>query len=160
MCFNDEFKADEVLLTLSRLQREHLLELADAAVVVRDTDGTVKIRQTHNLVSWGALTGGFWGPFLGLLFGGPLGALVVGGGGGAAVGAITGKLTATGIRDHLIKELSNELQPGTPALFVLVIRATADRVLDALKQFEGRILHSSLSKDDEAELEQALGPSS
>lgn len=32
--FDDEYKADEVLLTLGRLQADHLIDLEDAAVVV------------------------------------------------------------------------------------------------------------------------------
>lgn len=42
--YDDKFKADEVLNTLNRLQREHLIDLADAAVVVRDEQGKVKVK--------------------------------------------------------------------------------------------------------------------
>ena len=77
--FNDEHQADEVLLTLRRLQHEYLVDLADAAVVIRQQDGKIKIRQTSNLIGAGAAGGGFWGAFIGLIFAGPLGALVAGG---------------------------------------------------------------------------------
>ena len=91
--FDDEYKADEVLVTLARLENEYLIDLADSAVVIRRKDGRVKIRQTHNLTGAGARGGAFWGALFGLLFAGPLGALVVGGT-GAGVGAATGKLKA------------------------------------------------------------------
>ena len=102
--FDDEHTADEVLLTLRRLQQEYLIDLEDAAVVVRQQDGKIKIRQTQNLTGAGAAGGGFWGAFFGLIFAGPLGALAVGGA-GAAIGAVTGKLTDIGIEDDFMKEL-------------------------------------------------------
>jgi len=36
--FDDLFKADEVLLALRKLQQQHLIDLEDAAVVVRIKD--------------------------------------------------------------------------------------------------------------------------
>jgi len=66
--FKDEFKADEVLLDLAKLQREHLINLEDAAVVVKNQKGKVKIKQSQELVTSGLLGGGFWGLLLGLIF--------------------------------------------------------------------------------------------
>ena len=119
--FDDEHTADEVLLTLRRLQQEYLIDLEDAAVVVRQQDGKIKIRQTQNLTGAGAAGGGFWGAFFGLIFAGPLGALAVGGA-GAAIGAVTGKLTEIGIEDDFMKEVGNTLEPGSSAIFTLVIK--------------------------------------
>jgi uncharacterized membrane protein len=36
--FKDEFKADEVLLDLRKLERDYLIALEDAAIVVRNQD--------------------------------------------------------------------------------------------------------------------------
>ena len=153
--FNDEHKADEVLLTLRRLEHEYLIDMADAAVVVRQQDGKIKIRQTSNLVGAGAASGGFWGAFMGLIFAGPLGALAVGGA-GAAIGAVTGKLTDIGIEDDFIREVGNTLQHGSSAIFTLVINSTPDRVLESLNQYQGKVIQTSLSKDSEDALVQAL----
>ena len=49
--FDDLFKADEVLLALRKLQQQHLIDLEDAAVVVRNADGTVHIKQSQPLVT-------------------------------------------------------------------------------------------------------------
>ena len=54
--FNDEHKADEVLLTLGRLQADHLVDLEDAAVVVRKQDGKLRIKQSQNLTAAGAVS--------------------------------------------------------------------------------------------------------
>ncbi len=45
--FKDEFKADEVLLDLRKLERDYLIDLEDAAIVIRNKDGKVKIKQTQ-----------------------------------------------------------------------------------------------------------------
>ncbi len=153
--FNDEHQADEVLLTLGRLQADHLIDLEDAAVVVRKQDGKIKIKQTQNLTVAGAVGGGFWGAFFGILFGGPLGFLVVGGT-TAAVGALMGKLRDIGVDDDFIKEVGDSLEPGSSAIFTLVISSTTDRVLESLRQFQGKVVRTSLSRDSEDALVQAL----
>ncbi len=59
--YPDEFKAQEVRLTLWRLQREYLLELDDAVVVTKSSEGRIKLHQAMNLTAIGAVSGGFWG---------------------------------------------------------------------------------------------------
>jgi uncharacterized membrane protein len=48
------------------------------------------------------------------------------------------------------------LQPGTSALFVVVEKVTPDKAVEALSQYGGTVLKSSLSKDAEKELQDAL----
>ena len=149
--FSDEFKADEVLLDLRKLEREYLIDLEDAAIVVRKKDGRVNIKQTQELVTAGALSGGFWGLLMGLIFFHPMLAIF-----GAAVGALSGALTDIGIDDNFIQELGNTIEPGTSAIFVLVRKSTPDKVLDDLSKFEGKVLRTSLSHEDEAQLQAVL----
>ena len=149
--FSDEFKADEVLLDLRKLEREYLIDLEDAAIVVRKKDGRVNIKQTQELVTAGALSGGFWGLLIGLMFFEPMLGIL-----GAAVGALSGALTDIGIDDNFIQELGNTIEPGTSAIFVLVRKSTPDKVLDDLSKFEGKVLRTSLSHEDEAQLQAVL----
>ena len=149
--FPDQFKAEEVLLDLRKLEREHLIDLEDAAIVVRNKDGKVKVKQTQELVTSGALSGGFWGLLMGLIFFHPMLAIF-----GVAVGALSGALTDIGIDDNFIRELGNTIKPGTSAIFVLVRKSTPDKVLEDLSKFEGKVLRTSLSHEDEAKLQAAL----
>ena len=149
--FPDEFKADEVLLDLRKLEREHLIDLEDAAIVVRNKDGKVKVKQTQELVTSGALSGGFWGLLIGMIFFEPMLGIL-----GAAVGALSGALTDIGIDDNFIRELGDTIEPGTSAIFVLVRKSTPDKVLEDLSKFEGKVLRSSLSHEDEDKLQAAL----
>lgn len=149
--FKDEFKADEVLIDLKKLEREYLIDLEDAAIVVRNKQGKVKIKQTQELVASGALSGGFWGLLFGVIFLHPMLALF-----GAAVGALSGALTDIGIDDEFIREIGNTLEPGTSAIFILVRKSTPDKVLEEISKFEGKVLRTSLSREDEAKLQAAL----
>ena len=149
--FPDEFKADEVLIALRRLELDYLIDLEDAAIVVRNQDGKVRVKQSQELVASGALSGGFWGLLIGLMFLEPLLGIF-----GAAVGALSGALTDIGIDDNFIRELGDTIEPGTSALFILVRKSTPDKVLDELSKFEGKVLRTSLSHVDEAKLQAAL----
>jgi uncharacterized membrane protein len=149
--FSDEFKADEVLLDLRKLELDYLIDLDDAAIVIRNQDGKVRVKQTQELVASGALNGGFWGLLIGLMFLQPLLGIV-----GAAVGALSGALTDIGIDDNFIKKLGNTIEPGTSAIFILVRKSTPDKVLDDLSKFEGKVLQTSLSHEDEEKLQEAL----
>jgi uncharacterized membrane protein len=121
-------------------------------VAVKNAKGKVKLHQAVNLTAAGAITGGFWGSLIGLIFLNPiLGAAV-----GASAGAVSGALTDVGINDKFMKELAGTLNPGSSALFVLVRKATPDKVLEEVKGTGGKILKTSLSHDDEAKLEVAL----
>jgi uncharacterized membrane protein len=52
---------------------------------------------------------------------------------GAASGAIGGKLTDIGINDKWMKDVAAAIQPGTAALFLLIRKVTADKVLKGLR---------------------------
>ena len=58
--FDKVDKADSVLHKLSILQKEHLIDLEDAAVVIRDQNGLCRVKQAVNLTAVGASSGGFW----------------------------------------------------------------------------------------------------
>ena len=150
--FNDEFKADEVLVKLARMQKEHLVDLEDAVVVVKNQKGKVKIKQTQDLVAEGVSSGGLWGILIGLLFLHP----ILGVTAGIIGGGLSGALTDIGINDDFIKELGDTLEPGTSALFTLVVKVTPDKVMEELRPFNPKVLRTSLSKTDEESLRAAL----
>jgi len=153
--YDDELKAFEVRLTLFKLQQEYLIEMDDAVVAVKDADGKVKLHQAVNMTAAGAARGGFWGTLIGLLFFGP--AFGVGTLAGAAAGAVSGALTDIGISNDFMKQLSDGFKPGTSALFILVRKATPDKVLEEIKKYGGTVLHTSLTHEQEEKLQAALG---
>src|SRR5215831_4379144 len=144
--YKDMYQAEEVRLKLWKLQKDYLIDLEDAVVATKDKTGKVKLHQAVNLTAAGALSGGFWGSLIGLIFLNPLLGMAV----GAAAGAISGALTDLGINDAFMKDLAATLKPGSSVLFVLVRKATPDKVLEELAGTGGKILKSSLSHEDEA----------
>ena len=72
------------------------------------------------------------------------------------LGHYQGALTDIGIDDNFMRDLGSTIAPGTSAIFVLVRKSTPDRVLEDLSKFEGKVLRTSLSKEDEAKLQAAL----
>jgi len=75
---------------------------------------------------------------------------------GAGFGALMGKLEKTGIDREFQDQVRSMLKPGTSALFLVVEKVTPDKAVEALSKFGGTVLKSSLSKDAEAELQDAL----
>ena len=152
IAFPTEAKAEEVRQKLLAMQKEYLIELDDAVVAVKDAQGSIKLNQMINMTTTGAVSGTFWGTLIGLIFMMPL----VGAAMGAASGALGGALTDLGINDKWMKETAAAIAPGTAALFVLVSKATADKVLDRLKGEGGTVMKTSLDHTKEAALQAAL----
>jgi uncharacterized membrane protein len=158
--FKGEDTADQVLNKLVTLQKEHLIDLEDACVVIRDQNGQVRLKQAINLTGVGAASGGawgaLWGTLIGLLFLNPLAGLLTGAAFGAGAGALSGVLSDYGIDDEFIRSLGATIEPGSSALFILVRSATMDKVLPELRPFGGTVLRTSLSNEQEERLRQAL----
>ena len=105
--YEDPFKAEEVHLKLQKMQKDYLIDIEDAVFAVKDKNGKVKLHQSVNLTAAGALSGGFWGALIGLLFMNPLFGMAV----GATAGAVSGALTDVGITDNFMKDLAATLKP-------------------------------------------------
>jgi uncharacterized membrane protein len=150
--YDSEVKAEEVRLTLLKMQKEYLIDIADAVVAVREPDGKVKLRQMYNLTAAGAISGGFWGTLIGLIFLNPLFGLAI----GAAAGAISGALSDVGIDDNFMKQLAETLKPGSAALCLLVRQMTPDKVIEEIKPFGGTVIKTNLTHEKEEKLRAAL----
>ncbi len=147
-----EHQAEEVRLRLLQMQKEYLVDLEDAAIAVRKENGKIKLRQLYNLTGAGAVSGGFWGLLVGLIFLNPLlGAAV-----GAGAGAVSGALADVGVNDRFMKELAERLKPGGSMLFVLFKSISLDKALKELEGTGGTIIRTSLSHEDEDRLRAAL----
>lgn len=152
IAYPSEEKAEEVRKKLLSMQQEYLIELGDAVVAVKNVDGSIKLNQLFHTTAAGAVSGTFWGTLVGLVFLMPL----VGAAIGAASGALGGYMTDVGINDDFMKDSAQVLQPGTAALFVLIRRMTADKVLDGIRGEGGTVLRTSLDHTKEQALRDAL----
>ena len=101
--------ADEVLTKLRGMQKEYLIDLEDACIVVHTEAGKVQVKQAVNLTSIGAASGASTGMLIGALAGllvlNPLAGMAVGGLAGAGFGALSGSMSDYGINDEFIKSV-------------------------------------------------------
>ncbi|MBX6321504.1 MAG: DUF1269 domain-containing protein, partial [Rhodospirillaceae bacterium] len=100
-----------------------------------------------------------WGGLIGLLFLNPLAGMVIGAGIGAGAGALSGALVDYGINDDFIRRLGSTITPGSSALFLLVRKINADKIMPMLRKYAGTVLQTSLSDRDEERLREALSGS-
>ena len=153
LAFKNEAAALEMRNKLLSLQKQHIIRLEDAAICVRKDNGKVKIKQLNSLVGSGALGGAFWGMLIGMLFWVPWLGFAI----GAASGALGGAMADIGVDDKFIKEVGATIEPGHAALFLLVLDATADKLLPEIEGMEATIIQTSLSDEDEAKLRETFG---
>jgi uncharacterized membrane protein len=155
IAYDDESTAFKVRDKLASLAKEHVIELEDLVVVVHHKDGKTEIKQSADLVGMGALSGAFWGLLIGLIFFMPIFGLAI----GAIAGALGGRLSDYGIDDKFIKEVAENIQPGNSAVFLLIKKMTPDKVIDAIKEYRGTVIKTSLSSVEEENLRDAFGES-
>jgi uncharacterized membrane protein len=150
--FSTEQKAEEVRNKLLEMQKEYLIELDDAVIAVKQPNGRVKLNQLFHPTAAGAAGGALWGTLIGMLFLMPLAGTAL----GAAAGALGGALTDAGIEDRFMKDVAQSLQSGNSALFLLIRKMTADKVLAALQGVGGTVMRTSFDHTKEEALRQAL----
>lgn len=160
--FDSESQADRVLPTVTQMvETGRLIDLGDSAVVVRDRDGKVQFepikqdlcKPKYYLRAAIAVGGSLIGLLVGAIVQHPLLGAVIGTATGTILGVLAKADKPLSCDAPFIRELGRlVLRPQTSALFVLVPKAQPDRVLEQLSQFEGRVLLTSLSKEDEKKL--------
>jgi uncharacterized membrane protein len=75
---------------------------------------------------------------------------------GAGLGALMGKVGQHAVDKQFEGQVREMLQPGTSALFLVVEKVTPDKAVAALSKYGGTVLKSSLSKEAQRELREAL----
>ena len=146
--FEDEAAAEEFGVTLAQMQKDMIVQLQDASMVVRDPDGKPHVKHGNKLVGAGALGGAFWGMLLRLL------AVP------AAIGAGMARSSASSARPASTGRCSSRW--ATPCRrqgrwFLLIGQMTEDKFLAAAQGTQATLVRSNLSREQEEELKQAFG---
>ena len=150
--YPDEATAEAAADEARRLAQELIIQPDAIAVIVRDTKGDYHVHTQHHMVGRGATWGMFWGLLFGMLFFIPVFGMAI----GAGMGALMGKVTKSGIDRQFQDQVRGMLQPGTSALFLMVEKVTPDKAVEAMSKYGGTVLKTSLSKEGEKELQDAL----
>ncbi len=150
--YPDETTATAAADEAQRLARDLIIEPDAIAAIRRDMDGKFHVQTSHHPVAGGTSWGMFWGLLFGMIFFVPFLGMAI----GAGLGALMGKVEKTGIDKEFQDRVRDMVQPGTSALFLVLESVTPDKAVEALSRFGGTVLKSSLSKEAEAELQEAL----
>ena len=150
--YPDETTATAASLEADRLAKDLIIQPDAIAVIIRDREGKYHVTTNHHPVGGGATWGMFWGLLFGMLFFIPVFGMAL----GAGMGALMGKVTKSSIDKQFQQQVRDLVQPGTSALFLIVEKVTTDKAVAAMAPFGGTVLKSSLSKEAEAELQEAL----
>ena len=151
--FENEMEADRFGLKLAELQKDMIVQLQDAAMVVRDPDGKPHVKHGQGLVGAGAMGGAFWGMLFGLLFFVPFLGMAI----GAGMGALFGKLGKTGIDKEVLQQMGDAVPPGKAGWFLVISQMTEDKFLAAVEGTNAKLVRSNLTAEQEAELKHAFG---
>ncbi|MDX1412623.1 MAG: DUF1269 domain-containing protein [Candidatus Promineifilaceae bacterium] len=150
--FDDPEEAGQVRDTLKSVEHEGRLRLDDSAVVVKDAKGKIHVKnQMDRGVKVGAVTGGLLGLLLASVFF-PVAGIIV----GAVAGGLIGSAAGLGISKSFVKEVSDSMTENSSALFIIVRDGDPDLAIAALRPYEGKILQTTLSPEDEETLQRAL----
>lgn len=152
--FDNMEEAGKVRAAIKDGEKHNMITLEDSAVVVKDEEGHVKVKdEIDRSVKVGAAGGSFFGLFVGLLFGGPIGGLIVGALGGAAFGS----MMDLGVSKSFIKDVTEKMTNGTSAIFFVLNQETeASVVVGALRPYKGEILQTTLPQEAEDTLRRIL----
>ena len=153
--YDDETTALEAEKEAEKLAADLIIQADAIAAIVCDKNGKYKVTTNHHAVGQGTVWGMWWGLLFGLLFFVPVFGMAI----GAGFGALFGKLEQTGVDKAFQEQVRDMLKPGTSALFLVVEKVTPDKAVDALKQFGGTVLKTSLSEDTEKQLQAELSGS-
>jgi uncharacterized membrane protein len=143
-----EAAADEA----RRLAQDQIIQPDAIAVIERDEGGSYHVHTTHHAVGGGAIWGSFWGFLFGLLFFIPVFGLAI----GAGLGALMGHFAKASIDKQFQEQVRGMLKPGTSALFLMLEKVTTDKAVEAMSKYGGTVLKTSLSKETEQQLQDAL----
>jgi uncharacterized membrane protein len=142
-----EEDAATVLHALRSIEKSGHLQLEDTALVTKDADGKVHLKNemgtgTEIGIAAGAVIGGLLTVFF----------PVVGIVGGGIVGGLIGRSASPGVDGKFVKEVADELEPGKSAIFALIRSGSAAAVAAAFRDVPGKLRQTSLSPEFEEEL--------
>jgi uncharacterized membrane protein len=136
------------------LNREHCVELRNAAIIACGRDGSTAIHETNDLENGaGALLGALFGGLVGYLKDRPVQGAAI----GAAGGYLAARLLDLGFDDTTLRAVAHSLTPDSSALVLAVAIHDLHAVCRRLAPLGGTVLHDTSPTQQAARLATALG---
>lgn len=135
-------RAGQLMADLKAGRKEGLIGIVDAAVVVKDADGKLKITDSKRRSTKGFVTGGVIGGVIGLLAG-PVGWAALGGG---AIGALIGKIRGAPLKAEMT-DIGSALTPNSSAIVAVIEHTWVSKVEAALAAEGAKIVREEIKAD-------------
>jgi uncharacterized membrane protein len=149
--FQDEKSADAALKELKQLSKQKLIKIENAAVLRKDENGKLHIKETADMGGGkGAALGGVAGAAVGLIAG-P--ALIVPVAVGALVGGLVAKARDAGFSDERLKKLGEGLTPGSSAIVAVVDHTWVETLEKQMEEAGADLMTEQLQADIASQLE-------
>jgi uncharacterized membrane protein len=129
----------------STYQKHSRYWLASYAILVRDAEGAVTIKEQGDLdTQKGRLVGAIGGGLVGLI-GGPVG-VIVGAIAGAGLGGVTANKIDKGISDEFLERFAEQLKPGSSAIVMLVDHKSMPEISKSMENLSGVLVQEELTE--------------
>ncbi len=149
LIFDDPFKGGEARVELHHMASERFLTISDLALITKKLDGKFQVAQEDKSIGKGQKKGHVAGL---------IAAAVAETTHGTAGRQLISRLMNHGITHRFVKNLKQELEPGTSALIILA-GPDPDRrqkIAERLKEFDPKVLESELPAEVQHEIEREI----
>ena len=139
--FNEKYKADEVMLDLLKKEQQHLVDLEDAVVVTKNSQGKIRVKPYYDLLA--AVQGHksqFWGSIINTLF----------------ESSDQEALSKIGLNEQICSEIQEMMQTNNSVIIVLLENINLEKATAEIQKYQGKVIHTALTFDNEEELLKAL----
>ena len=151
--FDDEKQAYEGSRAIQELHREGSITLYAGAIVARDADGAIRIKEAADEGPVGTAVGMLAGSLVGILAG-PAGVVA-----GAAAGGLIGSirdLSVAGVDAEFLDDVSMQLQPGKVAVVVEAAEHWTTPLDTRIEALGGTLLRRSRTDVVDAQIEREI----
>lgn len=149
--YADRDSGKVILDMLEKMHRADNIDLIDAALVTKNSEGKLHVEETADLTTRkGAKRGALILGMVGLIFPPSFIASVVAGGG---LGALAGKLRDTGIKKDEMREIATRLDTGNAAVIAMAGAESVKAIEGALHGYEGEMITQELDVELSADVE-------
>ncbi len=146
--FQEERAAGQMLKELKELKKEKIIGLVDAAVIRKDENGKIHVKETADMSGGkGAGIGALLGGAVGLLAG-PVGLWA---GGGAIVGWLAARRDK-GFKNERLETVGEGLNPGTSAIIAVVEHKWVEQLEKELVEAGADVTTEGLAQEIQDEL--------
>lgn len=153
LVFDDQFKGEEARAALHRMAGEGLLNIADTVLIAKSPGGKTAVSQEHRVTGKGQKTGHVVGLVAAAITGTFPFILA-----GTTGGRLIGRLMDHGITHRFVKNVKQEVTPGTSALIILADSDPERRrvIGERLQEFGPKVLESDLPPNLQEDLERDI----